>query len=777
MRSDWSRLEPSVSGPLATLVFAVLLDQLARHGLLAFNPLPLLLLVVAGAGLRGGTAPGLIAGIVAALYATHFYDEPFAGLQYTPDNARSLILVTIASPLLGAITGYAARGAAALRGSTDAEELDAERRLALPGEWAELLASSDDYRGTLQAVARRVVPALADWCTIHLAEDDPDDVGVAGVHHDAAREMFVQALRRYPPRGFPDAVPGAGEPRVHDWLTWARDDAHAKLLRALAPAAVLAVPLVAHGRTLGLLALGNDAGRGGFSPSAQAAAALCADLAAAAVERARLVRAGDALRAEHRFLFEEHSLPMWVIDAESLAFLAVNEAAVQRYGWSREEFLGMTLMDLRGDDATAPGSDSRPRRADVAVNQHRRKDGGRLDVEIVSRAVVWRGRRARLVVVQDVTDLLRAEAALRRSDEERRHAQRMDATGRLAGGVAHDFNNVLTTIQGYSELLLRSLGASDPRRDDLDAIRKAADRGAALSRQLLAFGERQRTEPRLVDLNATVTSMESLVQRLLGADVQLLTIRAPALGRIHIDPALLEQVLVSLVLNARDAMPRGGTLTVETAERRLGASGRGRNLQPGLYAVLAVSDTGGRLDGGGMELPTVYGIVRQAGGVVRVSGEPGEGTTVKAYFPIAPDAPVELAEPAAHAGDEMVLIVEDEEPVRDLLRKLLTNQGYRVLEARHGMDALRVLERHHGPLDLMITDVVMPELDGLELAARARVHRPDLPVLFISGYTSDEVMRRGADLPSGAFVHKPFASDDLLRAIRGLLDAAPETAA
>jgi PAS domain S-box-containing protein len=651
------------------------------------------------------------------------------------------------------------------------------RRLARPGEWAEVRFSTADYRGALQAAARRAVPALADWCTIHLVEDDADEVGVAGVHHDAAREVYVQALRRYPPRCFPDAVPGAGAPSVPDPLAWATDEAHAKLLRALRPSAVLAIPLEGYGRVLGLVVFGNDAGRGGFSAGQRAAARLCADVAAAAVARARLARDADVLRDERRFLFEEHSLPMWVIDAESLAFLAVNDEAVRRYGWSREEFLGMTLMDLRPErDGAAPGSDSRPRRADVAVSQHRRKDGSRLDVEIVSRAVVWHGRRARLVVVQDVTERLRTEAALRRADDERRKAQRMDVAGRLAGGVAHDFNNVLTTIQGYSEILLRTLGASDPRREDVDAIRVAADRGAALARQLLAFAERERGEPRPTDLNAVVTSMESLVQRLAGADVQVVTIRAPVLGRIRIDPALLEQVLVSLVLNACESMPRGGTLTVETSERHLAASGRHRSMQPGLYAVLAVSDTGGRVDGAGAELPMVNSIVRQHGGTVRVAGEPGQGTTVKAYFPVDSATPAE-EEPATRAGDEMVLVVEDEEPVRELLRKLLASQGYRVLEARHGMDALRILERHRGPLDLMITDVVMPEIDGLELAERVRMTRPDLPVLFISGYTSDEVMRRGAGLPSGAFVHKPVASDELLAAVRRLLDAASAPAA
>jgi CheY-like chemotaxis protein len=346
----------------------------------------------------------------------------------------------------------------------------------------------------------------------------------------------------------------------------------------------------------------------------------------------------------------------------------------------------------------------------------------------------------------------------------------MDAVGRLAGGVAHDFNNLLTAIQGYSEMLLRSLPNPSPHRADAEEILKAAERGAMLSRQLLAFGERERVQPRTVDLNAVVIQMESLIQRLLGADVQVVIDRAPEVPTMRIDPALLEQVLVSLVLNAREAMSRGGTLTIETGERDIEPGSRSRSLKPGRYTVLSVSDTGdGGEPGAALELPIVYSIVRQTGGVVRVTSEPGQGTTVRAYFPTA-DEDVAAVEESPRRGDETVLVVEDEEPVRELLRKVLSRQGYTVLEARHGRDALRLLERHRGSLDLMVTDVVMPEMGGAELVENVRQLRPDLRTLFISGYTNDEVVRRGADAGEAAFIQKPFTSDELLRAVRELLD-------
>jgi CheY-like chemotaxis protein len=366
----------------------------------------------------------------------------------------------------------------------------------------------------------------------------------------------------------------------------------------------------------------------------------------------------------------------------------------------------------------------------------------------------------------------------------------MDAAGRLAGGVAHDFNNLLTTIRGFSDILLRDLPEEHVRRKDVEQIRKAADRGAQLTRQLLTFGGQPAIQPRSLELNAVVASMEGLLGRLVGADIQLVSRLRPGLGEVKMDPGQLEQVLVNLVLNARDAMPAGGTLTIETGERQISASTRGRSVKPGRYLVLAVSDSGSGIDGEALSqsfdpflssrgpgsrsslgLSIVYGIIRQNGGGVRVSSEPEQGTTVKVFIPrIEEGERAAAGAPPSLRGDETVLVVEDEDGVRELLWKVLTEQGHTVLEARHGRDALSVASGYGHPIQLVITDVVMPEMGAGQLVDRLLAERPELKVLYISGYTDDEVMRRGITQRGAAFIHKPFTSVELMQKVREVLD-------
>jgi signal transduction histidine kinase/ActR/RegA family two-component response regulator len=428
-------------------------------------------------------------------------------------------------------------------------------------------------------------------------------------------------------------------------------------------------------------------------------------------------------------------------------------------------------------------------RGDVALIQHQRKDGTIIDMELVSHEMELDGRRARLVLASDISERTRTRAALHQSEEQLRQAQRMDAAGRLAGGVAHDFNNLLTTIRGFSDLLLRDLAQHDPKRKDIEQIRKAADRGAALTRQLLSFGHPQALEPRSIELNSVVGNMEGLIQRLIGADIRLVTQLRPGLGEVLMDPGQLEQILVNLVLNARDAMLAGGTLTIETGERQISGSTRGRSVRPGRYIVLAVSDTGSGMDGDtlshafepfftspspggrtGLGLSIVYSIVKQNGGVVRVSSEPGLGTTVKVFFPRfegeGPSTPEAIT---SVRGDETILLVEDEDGVRELLWKILTDHGHTVLEARHGRDALTVAGGYKHPIQLLLTDVVMPEMGAGELVDQLLAQRPDLKVLFISGYTSDELLRRGISRQDAAFIQKPFTAEDLMRKVREVL--------
>jgi Signal transduction histidine kinase len=339
-------------------------------------------------------------------------------------------------------------------------------------------------------------------------------------------------------------------------------------------------------------------------------------------------------------------------------------------------------------------------------------------------------------------------------------------------------------------MLLRDLPPHDPLRADVEQIRRAAERGTLLTGQLLTFGQGQVPEIRVFRVNQVVGAMESLVRRLLSADVKLSLRLGSGAGTVRMDPGHLEQVLVNLVLNARDAMPEGGTLTVETFERQIGKGARARQVRPGPYVVLAVRDTGTGMDTealrhlfepfqgvgapqrrSGLGLSIVHGIVRQNGGVVRVASEPGHGTTVKVYLPqVEPDedTPEDIA--VDLRGGETVLVAEDEEGVRELLRKVLGDHGHPVLEARHGRDALMVAERYERPIDLLIADVVMPEIGGGELVERLMSQRPDLKVLYISGYTNDEIVRRGVHRTEAHFLQKPFTSQELMRKVRQVLD-------
>jgi len=405
---------------------------------------------------------------------------------------------------------------------------------------------------------------------------------------------------------------------------------------------------------------------------------------------------------------------------------------------------------------------------------HRRRDGTVVDMEIASHELELDGRRARLVVATDVSERTRTRAALHEAEERLGHTQRADALGRLAAGVAHDFNNLLTTIRGFGEMLLLDMVPDDRRRQDVQRICQAADRGALLTRQLLSFGRNRPEPPRPVDLNEIVRGLEPLAQRLVGADVQLEVRLATGVGQTRMDPAQLEHVVVNLLLSARDATPSGGRLTVETGERRISGVSRGRPVRPGRYVVLAVSDTGGGLEPEQRDLgrAVVFGIVRQFGGVVRISSEAGVGTTVKVYLPRLDLETAEAPEDTQRSlrGTETVLVAEDEDGVRELLRKALTEYGYTALTARHGRDALMIAGERQGGIDLLLTDIVMPEMSGRELAETLLDHEPDLKVLYISGYNDDEVLQRGVRGREVPLMRKPFATEDLVRRVRSVLD-------
>ncbi|HKQ60069.1 MAG TPA: response regulator [Candidatus Polarisedimenticolaceae bacterium] len=394
-----------------------------------------------------------------------------------------------------------------------------------------------------------------------------------------------------------------------------------------------------------------------------------------------------------------------------------------------------------------------------------------------------------LSIGEDVTEHARLESQLRQ-------AQKMEAVGRLAGGVAHDFNNLLTVIVGHAELSLKGLRTDDPLERHVQEIRKASERAAALTRQLLAFSRQQVLAPRVLDLNELVAGIEKMLRRLLGEDIQLVSTLAPQLGRVKADPGQLEQVVVNLAVNARDAMPDGGMLFIETSNRTLepGSAGDGGAVPPGSYVVLKISDTGHGMDektqarifepffttkeagkGTGLGLATVYGIVQQSGGFIGLRSEPGKGATFTVHLPRVEQAVEALpaaAAPAANpTGTETVLLVEDEEGVRTLARAALAQSGYRVLEAANGGEALLLCERHASEIHLMVTDVVMPGMGGPELVRRLATLRPKMKVLFMSGYADRGLERAGVEAGL-AFLEKPFRPAALIRKVRDTLDAA-----
>ncbi|MEW5977690.1 MAG: PAS domain S-box protein [Acidobacteriota bacterium] len=380
-------------------------------------------------------------------------------------------------------------------------------------------------------------------------------------------------------------------------------------------------------------------------------------------------------------------------------------------------------------------------------------------------------------------------------EEQFRQSQKMEAVGRLAGGVAHDFNNLLTAILGYSEMILIRLDPNDPLRDDLEEIKAAGDRATALTRQLLAFSRRQVLQPQILDLNSIVANMHKMLQRLIGEDVSLKIHLEPTLWRVRADPGQIEQVLMNLAVNARDAMPDGGALTIETSN--VGAESgellRLRGVAPGDYVQLSVADTGEGMDeetrlrcfepffttkdqgkGTGLGLSTVYGIVQQSEGHIFVESERGRGCRFVVYLPRnAESAGSVESRPDAERlvqGSETVLVVEDEDAVRRLVTVILKKNGYKVLEARHGGEALLTCERFTQPIHLMMTDVVMPQMNGRDLANRLLTIHPEMKVLYMSGYTNEAIIRHGI-LESGMFfIQKPFTPTDLSRKVREVLD-------
>jgi two-component system cell cycle sensor histidine kinase/response regulator CckA len=814
-------------------------------------------------------------------------------------------------------------------------------------------ATSDDEQ-LLDSVARILSEHIRDACAVFLIGDD-GWLQTRALHatdpavHDGMRQRLVRS--HIEPAGDPElyrvletgealllahvaAAPAAAahqgraqQPGLHGS---AHGDLHSRMHSRLL------IPLRAHERRLGVIALGR------FRPTSptfdehdRELAQILADHASLAIQNARLhaelqgarrgaVEAEErARRSEerHRFFFESSPIPKFVFDVDSQHILAANTAALELYGYSAEEFSRLTLGQLRWpEEPGAPGaSGALPDSVTPGIARHRRKDGNVLFVEGREHTILFEGQKARISVLSDQTERVKADAARRESElrlqrtldmmmegytvlgpdltylyvndvgarhaqlprerlightpmelypdfestgmygllmrclrervpmrmeeqltlaegnkaffevnirptaegglailsidvterrlmeesrelleEQLRQSQRMDAVGRLAGGVAHDFNNILSIILGYGETLLDDLDPRDPKRADVVEINKAAERAAELTKQLLMFSRQQLVEPKVLDLNDVIEDMQKMLRRLLGEHIELVYRRGDELGRIKADRGNIEQVIMNLVVNARDAMPKGGRLTIETANVVLDEAFAKTHLgtEPGAYVLVGVTDTGHGMEkptrlrifepffttkepgkGTGLGLSTVFGIVQQSRGCIWVSSEPGRGSTFKVYLPRT-DATAELerspAAPSTQRGTETVLLVEDEESVRSVAQRMLERNGYRVIVARDSEDALRLSDELGDQIDVLLTDVVMPRMSGAALASRLLARWPTIKVLYVSGYTDGTVMEHGVLEHGVPFLQKPFTSEQLAHKLRSVLDAPVE---
>ena len=633
---------------------------------------------------------------------------------------------------------------------------------------AEFLAGVAEADGSDDAVLERLARAAADqmgdYCAIRLPAADGTETRTR-----AARDRRLERPECDPAAGIAlDARgPVIGEPPAP--AGDCPEFAH-----------YLAVPLRLPGNGAAQVVMLRQARSGSYD---EADAIFVEDLArraALALERQRLEH--DLRTTSELLATIMRALPvaMWAMD-ERMQVMFWNPAAERLYGWTADEVLGsVPAFELAGDPESVEAAFEQVRKGRIVEGEAKRvtKSGDLIDVRRLNAPIMDREGKFQgvLAIHEDISERKRLEAQLVQ-------AQKMEVVGRLAGGVAHDFNNILTAILGYSDLA-HSMTAEPELQALLDTVKAAAQRAAGLTHQLLAFSRRQVLQPRVVEVNAVILEMEPILRRLIGEDVDLVAAVSPNVGAVLVDPTQLEQVVLNLAVNSRDAMPNGGRLVIRTETARIGVDSPHPELSPGDYVAIVVTDTGTGMDeetrshifepffttkevgkGTGLGLATTYGIVRQSGGHIWVYSEPGLGTTFKLYFPRAdraPSEPAALPQPLPGRRNGRLLVVEDQPELRDLAHAVLTRRGFHVLAAQDPATARR-LARDAGRLDLLITDVVMPGGTGIDLARQLRRNQPDLPVLFMSGYSEEVIELAGS--PHSSFLSKPFAPDTLLDAV------------
>ncbi|HKX01612.1 MAG TPA: PAS domain S-box protein [Methylomirabilota bacterium] len=567
----------------------------------------------------------------------------------------------------------------------------------------------------------------------------------------------------------------------------------AEQIRAAGFRSVLAMPLKAGDRVIGVLGLGDAPGRT-YTEDELALLAAFVGQGAVALENSALYResrdARDFLQS-----IADHSPDAIVTADEHGKITYFSRGAEAMFGCRAGEMIGESVANIYPGGLEEARAIRRRLAAEGPLRSYETgflaRDGRRVEVS-ASIAMLRDAAGAEvgtLGVLKDIEERRRLEEQLRQS-------QKMDAIGRLAGGIAHDFNNLLTVIAGRAQMILSRIRPEEAIHRDATLVRTTADRAAALTQQLLAFSRKQVLQPQVLNLNRVVTGMQPMLARLIGEDIELSVVPAEGLGRTKADPGQLEQVIVNLVVNARDAMPEGGRLTIETADVEIDAAYASRHFSvaAGPYVMLAVTDTGSGMDeptrsrvfepffttkgpgkGTGLGLATVYGIVKQSGGDIQLYSELGHGTSFKIYLPRVAEQVIDAldARPAITAmprGEETVLLVEDEPEVRDLAREILEGSGYTVLQACDPQEAVLMAERHAGPIRLLLTDVIMPRQSGRALAERLRPLRPEMHVLYMSGYTNEAIVRHGVLEPDTMFIQKPFTPAALGQKVREALD-------
>lgn len=496
----------------------------------------------------------------------------------------------------------------------------------------------------------------------------------------------------------------------------------------------------------------------------------------------------SAVTEHYRTIFDESPEPMWLLDEDSLRFLDANRAAVAAYEYTRDEFLQMDITAFPlPEDVPRLLDHIRSGGAGRGEWKHRKKSGAIFDVEVASTTLILDGRPVHLAIARDVSHKIALE-------EQLRDAQKMETVGQLAGGIAHDFSNLLAAIIGHTDVLSDYLAPDDPRVAEVTAIREAADLAAVLTRQLLAFSREQRLQPTTVNLNEVVTRTRVILQRLMGEGISLDAQTAPELWPVRVDATQIEQIILNLAINARDAMPDGGVLTIRTANVDVrGPVARRRSVEPGEYVELSVADTGTGMEPGvrvrlfepffttkergrgtGLGLATVYGIVKQSGGHIDVESTEGRGSRFAIYLPAThASVPSSLPEHSqkGERGSETVLLVEDDQAVRTLIGDVLRRRGYQLLVAHDGPQALRLAAEHTSAIHLLITALSTPGMSGTAVADALRAQRPDTRVLYVSAYTEESGSRNALEAARHTpLLHKPFTPDALARKVRAVLE-------